>query len=91
MIKFTNELKEEMDRNIRAIEMEENDILKRTYMGGKMLEELIARLKTFIVDYDFESEQEEILFFREIKPRFFSNLLFCLKVYYIEINKPMGS
>ncbi|MDR1755650.1 MAG: RteC domain-containing protein [Culturomica sp.] len=91
MIKFTNNLKETMERNIRTIESEETDVLKRAYLTGRMLEELLGRLKAFIVPYTFENEEEEILFFKEIKPRFFCKLLFCLKVYYIEINKPMGS
>ena len=91
MIKFTNNLKEEMERNVRAIESEENEVLRRAYLSGRMLEELIGRLKTFIVAYEFADEDEEILFFKEIKPRFFCKLLFCLKVYYIEVNKPMGS
>ena len=91
MIKFTNNLKEEMERNIRDIESEESEVLRRAYRAGRMLEELISRLKAFIVNYTFENEEEEIMFFKEIKPRFFSKLLFCLKVYYIEVNKPMGS
>jgi hypothetical protein len=91
MIKFTNNLKEEMERNIRTIESDEGDVLRRVYLTGRMLEELIGRLKAFIVNYTFEDEEEEIAFFKETKPRFFCNLLFCLKVYYIELNKPMGS
>jgi hypothetical protein len=91
MIKFTNSLKETMEQNIRSIESEENDVLRRAYMIGKMLEELIGRLKAFIVSYTFENGEEEITFFKTIKPRFFCKLLFCLEVYYIEANKPMGS
>lgn len=91
MIKFTNTLRETMERNIRTIESTETEILRRTYQTGKMLEELIGRLKTFIVDYVFKDEEEEIMFFKEIKPRFFCKLLFCLKLYYIELNKPVGS
>lgn len=91
MIKFTTDLKEEMDRNIRTIESEEGDVLRRVYIIARMLEGLIGQLKTFIVKYTFKNDQEEILFFKEIKPRFFCSLLYYLKVYYIEVNKPMGS
>lgn len=91
MIIFTNNLKEEMDRNIRVIESEDSDVLRRVYVTARMLEEMIGRLKVFIVKYKFESEEEEIAFFKVIKPRFFCTLLFYLKVYYIEVNKPMGS
>ena len=42
MIKFTNNLKEEMERNVRMIESEECEILKRAYLAGRMLEELIG-------------------------------------------------
>lgn len=91
MIQFTTELKEEMECRIRTIESDERDILKRTSLTLKMLEELLQRLKKYIVEYTFTDEQEEILFFKEIKPRFFCNLLFYLKVFNLEMNRPMGS
>jgi hypothetical protein len=80
-----------MERNIRDIESEEHEVLKRAYLVGRMLEELIGQLKAFILDYTFADEEEEIRFFKEIKPLFFSKLLFSIKVYQIEVNKSMGS
>ena len=91
MIYYTTKLKEEIERNIRAIESAESDILLRVYSTAKMIEELLGQLKEFIVQYEFRSEDEEILFFKEIKPRIFCYLLFYLKVYQIELNRPMGS
>ncbi len=91
MIKFTDNLKETMERNIRAIESEEPAMLKRAYLVGRMIEDLIGQLKSFILNYTFKNDEEEITFFKEIKPRFFSKLLFCVKVYQIEADKPMGS
>ena len=88
---FTNQLYDEMERNIRSIKSDESDVLKRVHVIARMIEELMGRLKIFIVGYPFLDDEEEILFFKEIKPRFFSHLLYYAQVYDIEMNKPMGS
>ena len=69
-----------MDRNIRVIESEDSDVLRRVYVTARMLEEMIGRIKGVIVKYKFESEEEEIVFFIVIKPRFLCTILFYLKV-----------
>lgn len=51
----------------------------------------LNRLKEEIINYDFTSVQEEIIFFKEIKPKFSSLLIFYAEVERIEIDKPEGS
>ena len=88
---FTDQLYDEMVRNIRIIKSDERNVLKRVHVIARMLDELMGRLKTFIVGYPFLDDDEEILFFKEIKPRFYSHLLYYAQVYDIEMGKPMGS
>ena len=57
----------------------------------KLKEEMLMQLKAFISDYVFENEEEEIHFFKEIKPRLFSRLIYYQKVYQIETMRPNGS
>lgn len=51
----------------------------------------LNRLKEKVIDYKFTSAQEEISFFKEIKPKFSSLLIFYSDVERIEIDKPEGS
>lgn len=88
---YVTGLREEMSRKLRTIESGEDNILKKSMAASRMLEEVFDYLKEFIVGYAFESEEEEINFFREVKPRFFCHLIYYRKIYNIEMNRPMGS
>lgn len=90
MLKFIQELKAGIDRSMRDIEAEDN-ILRKSMMASNIYECGMAKLKEFIVGYDFISDEEEILFFKEMKPRLFSHLIYHSKVYNIELNRPTGS
>lgn len=48
-------------------------------------------LHNFIVSYKFESQNEEILFFKELKPQILSRLIYYNKAYRIESKCPNGS
>ena len=91
MIDFTTNLKQEVEQKIHQIESGEKDILLRVTAASDMLEGVFGQLKEFISNYTFADEQEEIRFFKEIKPGIFCHLLYYRKVYNIEMNRPMGS
>ena len=57
----------------------------------KLKEEMFMHLKAFISDYTFKSEEEEIRFFKEIKPKLFSRLIYYQKLYEFEVMRPNGS
>lgn len=91
MEKFTNRHLDEIEKQIKKIERDEiNEITKSTRIL-KFLESILAELKKFIVKYDFKSEEEEILFFKEIKPKIVSKLIYYMSVHKIEVNRPKGS
>ena len=51
----------------------------------------MQQMRSHIQTHHFDSREEEIDFFKIIKPRFQSQFIFHLKVYNIEINRPTGS
>jgi len=60
----------------------------------KMVEFLQNRLSYFrskLQEYGFENEQEEICFFKEMKPYLLSYILYFNKIYTIELKRPNGS
>lgn len=91
MIDFTTDLISEVNLKIRSIESGDKNILRRTIAASDMLEKVFGQLKEFICRYTFNNEEEEIRFFREIKPRIFCHLLYYRKVYNIEMNRPIGT
>ena len=51
----------------------------------------MEQLRIDVAAYEFISQEEEIHFFKEEKPRFYSKLIYFLKVYRIETRRPTGS
>lgn len=64
-------------------------VLKLAEEATAALYQAVARLKKFIRDYEFKVG-EEILFFKEMKPRLCSKLLFYKSLWRIESLRPRG-
>jgi hypothetical protein len=56
----------------------------------EICEKTIAELKDSLESGSLKTEQEEINFFKHIKPLFYCQLIYFLKLYRIEINRPPG-
>lgn len=91
MIDFIEKLQKEIRLKIQQIEAEDKNILKKSLDASHLLGNAFDRLKEFIIVYKFKDEEEEILFFKEIKPKIFCHLIFYRKVYNIEMHRPIAS
>lgn len=90
MIEYVTKLRKETDEAIDNIESSDNNILKKSLEASHVLAEAFDQLKTFILSYQFKNEEEEISFFKEIKPKFCYRLIYYRKLYNIEMNRPAG-
>lgn len=90
MIQFTANLKKEIDANIEEIESSEISAITKSLKASHLFADAFNRLKTFILSYTFNDEEEEIIFFKEIKPKLCFRLIYYRKVYNIEMNRPAG-
>ena len=90
MIDYVNRLRKETDELVESIESSESNILKKSLEASRVLAKAFDRLKTFIFSYQFRDEEEEINFFKEIKPKFCYRLIYYRKLYNIEMNRPAG-
>ncbi|KAA6301332.1 MAG: hypothetical protein EZS26_002529 [Candidatus Ordinivivax streblomastigis] len=90
MIHFTTRLKKEVDADIEQIESSEVSMISKSLEASHVLADAFSRLKAFILSYNFRNEEEEILFFKEIKPRLCFRLIYYRKIYNIEMNRPTG-
>lgn len=52
---------------------------------------VMEQLRKDVTAYEFASQEEEINFFKEVKPRFYSKLIYFLRIYRIETRRPTGS
>ncbi len=91
MIDIVEKLQKEIRRKIQQIEAEDKNILKKSLDASHVLGSAFDKLKEFIIEYKFKDEDEEILFFKEVKPKIFCHLIYYRKVYNIEMHRPVAS
>lgn len=85
MIRFTDSLKQEIDQYLLVTSTKEVDALEKAEGITSLLEQAFNRLRFFIHEYKFQDGEEEILFFKEIKPKLFCDLIYYRKMYNLEI------
>lgn len=87
--KFTSSLYNEMENSLNGICETETDTLQRLKLSSRIILSSIARLKKFIAGYNFINPGDEIIFFKNIKPKFSSKLIFYQKAYEIQLYLPI--
>lgn len=90
MNQFLTNLTHKVDESLVKINNSPEDVLCRTGKSIRLFEEALDELKAFTVSYDFQDTQQEINFFKEIKPKLFCHLLFFQKMYHLEVFRPKG-
>jgi len=91
MKQYIQGLFEKISIEIQALDMEEDDIFKKSLKATSLLEKAFNELKVYISDYSFKNETKEIQFFKETKRQIFSKLIYYSMIYKIEMNLPTGS
>ena len=91
MVPFTRVLHNKLEEELKRLSIDEGNSLKHKETGIQITHLHVETLKNFIIKYKFKSVKEEIKFFKEIKPLFFSKLIFYVKSFNVETKKPNGS
>lgn len=81
----------EFETKLEHLELRHDDILYKAETGITHTEKCIKILRKQVVEKGFSSTQEEILFFKHIKPQIFSKLIYYVKLYNIESRRPRSS
>jgi len=87
---FSN-LLQEADSEIQTIELNESDFLNVCRKVIDYLQDVMSELKSFTVGYKFLNDDEEIYFFKYLKPQIVSKLIYYNTIYNIELKRPTGS
>lgn len=88
---MTQGLLAEMHCEFQDVESSTADPLKKAQLSFNIVEKHLQSLKEFITSHPFKSKEEEIKFFKEIKPQFLKELVYFSELYSIEELKPNGS
>ena len=72
---FTKILKD-LETNLDSLESNTDNILLSTELCVKLLKVTLTEIRNVVVDSKFESQEDEIHFFKEIKPKIYSKLIY---------------
>jgi hypothetical protein len=88
---FVRKLNKNLNNQLQIIDFEEISLVCKAQKSIVCINSSLSKLRTFILNYTFNNDEEEILFFKKIKPRIFSQLIYHVKINNIEGKRPMGS
>ncbi len=80
-----------LEHQLYEMERANSDILIRAEKGLKMVKSNLRKMRQMVVKKGFKSDKNEITFFKEIKPRLYSKLIYYAKIFNIESKRPRGS
>lgn len=90
MIQFSNNLYTRMSEGLQRIAVQSDSLLLQAEQSCRETETALEELKQYIQEHAFPDAEAEILFFKEIKPRFLRELLYFTELFYLEASLPVG-
>jgi len=90
--KTFDQILEKISEKLSTIDLEGCDIsIEKALNLVEFIQIQIQVLKNRLLEFGFKNEQEEICFFKEMKPQILSKLIYFNKIYTIELKRPNGS
>lgn len=87
---FSNNIYEQMENELTEIRLDNTNLVQSSRELSSKIILFIQRLKIFINPYKFENKFEEINFFKNIKPKFLSKLIYHKQIFEIQSRLPVG-
>lgn len=91
MLNLIYKIKYNLDEKLKEIDNVQVNILKKAENSIYQINDSLKELKNYVRQNKFSSQEEEILFFKEIKPSIYSKLIYFVKIFNIESKRPNGS
>lgn len=85
-----NQLLSGLNEQLNFIDLEIDNEIKRCEKAIEISIKSKENLRVLIQKLNFKSEEEEIQFFKEIKPQFTSKIIYYNTIFNIEMKKPNG-
>jgi hypothetical protein len=87
---YSNELFEKMIHDIEIILEKNEKPLTSIELVIPLIQKTIKHLKREFLSKDLETVEDEIYFFKHIKPKFHSRLIYYIELFQFEIQRPTG-
>ncbi len=90
-MKKYDEIIKQVEIALEALEIETDNILLRAEKGIELTKNTLKEIRNIVIGYQFKTKQEEIYFFKHLKPKVYSKLIYYVKLFNIESKRPRGS
>ena len=81
---FIAKLNRELNTQLQSIDLEIYNVVEKSQKSFVCVRNALKQLKAFVLEYKFCNEQEEILFFKQLKPELYSKSIYFKKIAEIE-------
>ncbi|WP_303317180.1 RteC domain-containing protein [Flavivirga abyssicola] len=85
------EILKALDVHLESLDLETIDILIKSEKSIKVIKQTLKEIRNNVVAYEFENKQEEIHFFKNIKPKIYGKLIYYVKLFNVESKRPRSS
>jgi hypothetical protein len=85
-----NQLLSDLNEQLNFIDLEIDDTIKRCEKAIEITIKSVQKLKLLFIKENLKNQEQEIDFFKNIKPKFTSKFIFYNMIYKIETKKPYG-
>ncbi|MDR1503917.1 MAG: RteC domain-containing protein [Prevotella sp.] len=90
MKNFYHEKLQDLNGDLSELSIELDNTIILAEVAIELIQKTLSDLKAFVLNRKFKNEQEEIHFFKALKPKILSKLIYYNSVYKIEAKKPYG-
>lgn len=90
MKKYYNEKLFQLEEKLNEISLEIDDPIFLSETAIKIILDSLTGLRKFILERKFRNEEEEVYFFKNLKPKIVSKLIYYNAIYKIETKMPFG-
>ena len=80
----------ELESELHFITVEIDDPIKLAEKAIESISSTLTKIKTLVIEASFQSQDDEIDFFKNTKPKILSKLIYYSSIYKIETKKPNG-
>lgn len=88
MEEIANKILQEMKENLNEINAQ--TVIQRAEMGYQIAKRAVQKLNLAVMGYQFQSSEEEIRYFKHIRPKLLRELIYYTELYDLEALKPLG-
>lgn len=90
MSDFIQDLLNRLEKELKSINAEPNSVLQKAEQAIRQTYTSVRELREYVLANPFPSQADEIVFFKEVKPRFVCHLIYFVNLFNIESRRPKG-